>query len=100
MKLPFVLGMEVLHRANAQLDLEARMLTLCGDDGSVAEVLGSYEWMKVLLSAILVQMQVLETWNALGKNVYAYSTKQVKRLLKDPLVCVFAALASAKAAKL
>ena len=35
MKLPFVLGMEVLCRVHAQLNLKARMLTLCGDDGSV-----------------------------------------------------------------
>ena len=32
--------------------------------------------------------------------MYAYSTKQVKRLLKDPLVCIFAALALVKAAEL
>ena len=32
--------------------------------------------------------------------MYACSAKQVKRLLKDPLVCVFAVLALAKAAKL
>ena len=32
--------------------------------------------------------------------MYACSTKQVKRLLKDPSVCIFAVLASAKAAKL
>ena len=32
--------------------------------------------------------------------MYACSAKQVKQLLKDPLVCVFAALALAKAAKL
>ena len=43
MNLPFVLGMEVLRRVHAQLDLEARMLTLCGDDGNITEVLESYE---------------------------------------------------------
>ena len=43
MKLPFVLGMEVLCRAHIQLDLKARMLTLCGDDGSITEVLGLYK---------------------------------------------------------
>ena len=32
--------------------------------------------------------------------MYAYSAKQVKQLLKDPSVCVFAALALARAAKL
>ena len=32
--------------------------------------------------------------------MYACSTKQVKWLLKDPLVCVFAVLASAKAVEL
>ena len=32
--------------------------------------------------------------------MYACSTKQVKQLLKDPLVCIFAELALAKAAKL
>ena len=36
----------------------------------------------------------------MGKNVYACSTKQVKQLLKDPLVCVFAVPKLAKAAKL
>ena len=61
MKLPFVLGMEVLRRVHAQLDLEAQMLALCGDDGSVAEVLGLYKQTKVLSLAILAQMQVLET---------------------------------------
>ena len=61
MKLPFVLGMEVLRRAQAQLDLEACMLTLCGDDGSVTEVLGLYKQMKVLSLTVLVQMQVLKT---------------------------------------
>ena len=61
MKLPFVLDMEVLGRAHAQLDLEARMLTLCGDDGCVAEVLGLYKRTKVLSSAVLAQIQVLDT---------------------------------------
>ena len=61
MKLPFVLGMEVLHRAHMQLDVKARMITLCGDDGSVIEVLGSYKRTKVLLSTVLAQLQVLET---------------------------------------
>ena len=61
MKLPFVLGMEVLHSAYAQLDLEARMLILCGDNGSVMEVLGSYKQTKVLSLTVLAQMQVLET---------------------------------------
>ena len=46
MILQFVLGMEVLHRAHMQLDLEACMLTLCGDDGSIVEVLGSYKQRK------------------------------------------------------
>ena len=32
--------------------------------------------------------------------MYVYSAKQVKWLLKDPSVCIFAALASAKAAEL
>ena len=32
--------------------------------------------------------------------MYAYSTKEVKWLFKNPSVCVFAALALAKAAKL
>ena len=61
MKLPFVLGMEVLRRVHAQLDLKACMLTLCGDDGSIMEVLGSYKQTKVLSLAVLAQMQVLET---------------------------------------
>ena len=56
MKLPFVLGMEVLCRAHTQLDLEACMITLSGDDGSVIEVLGSYKWMKALLLAVLTQL--------------------------------------------
>ena len=43
MKLPFILGMEVLCRAHMQLDLETCMLTLRGDNGSVTEVLGSYK---------------------------------------------------------
>ena len=43
MKLPFVLGIEVLHRVHAQLDLEAQMLTLCGNNGSIVEVLGLYK---------------------------------------------------------
>ena len=56
MKLPFVLGMEALCRVHAQLDLKAQMLTLYGDDGSIAEVLGLYKWMKVLLLAVLAQI--------------------------------------------
>ena len=44
-----------------QLDLKACMLTLRGDDGSVTEVLGSYKQTKALLSAVLAQLQVLET---------------------------------------
>ena len=43
MKLPFILGMEVLRRVHAQLDLKACMLTLCGDNGSAMEVFGSYK---------------------------------------------------------
>ena len=61
MKLSFVLGIKVLRRVHVQLDLKARMLTLCGDDGSIPEVLGSYKQTKVLPSAVLEQMQVLET---------------------------------------
>ena len=56
MKLPFVLGMEVLRRAHAKLDLETCMLTLRGDDGSVTEVLGSYKRTKVLSSTVLAQL--------------------------------------------
>ena len=59
MKLPFVLGMEVLCRAHMQLDLEAQMLKLCGNDGSIAEAFGSYKQMKLLSLAVLAQMQVL-----------------------------------------
>ena len=61
MKLPFVLGIEVLHRVHAQLDLKAQMLTLCGDNGSIMEVLRLYKQTKVLSLAVLAQMQVLET---------------------------------------
>ena len=61
MKLPFVLGMDVLHRAYAQLDLKACMLTLRGDNGSITEVLGRHKQTKVLLQAVLAQLQVLET---------------------------------------
>ena len=56
--------------------------------------------MKVLLLTVLAQIQVLRTYNALGKNMYACSTKQVKQLMKDPLVCIFAVLSLAKAAEL
>ena len=58
MKLPFVLGMEVLHRVHVQLDLKACMLTLSGDNGSVKEMLGSYKQTKVLSLAVLAQLQV------------------------------------------
>ena len=37
-----------MQGAHAQLDLKACMLTLCGDDGSITEVLGLYKQMKVL----------------------------------------------------
>ena len=60
MKLPFILGMEVLCRVHMRLDLEACMLTLSGDDSSVTEVLGSYKRTKALLLAVLAQLQVLE----------------------------------------
>ena len=43
MKLPFVLDMEVLHMAYTQLDYKAQILTLCGDDGSIMEVLRLYK---------------------------------------------------------
>ena len=61
MKLPFILGMEVLHRVHMQLDLKACMLTLSGNNGSVMEVLGLYKQTKALLSAVLAQLKVLET---------------------------------------
>ena len=60
MKLPFVLGMEVLRRVHAQLDLKTYMLTLRDDVGSVTEVLGWYKRMKAQSLAILAQLQVLE----------------------------------------
>ena len=60
MKLPFVLGMEVLRKSYAQLDLKACMLTLSGDDGNVTKVLGLYKQTKALLLAVLAQLQVLE----------------------------------------
>ena len=56
MKLPSILGMEVLRRVHAQLDLKTCMLTLRGDDGSVTEVLGSNKQTKVLLSTVLAQL--------------------------------------------
>ena len=52
-KLPFVLGMEVLCRVHMQLYLKTCMLTLQGDDSSVTEVLGSYKQTKVLSLAVL-----------------------------------------------
>ena len=57
--------------------------------------------MKILLSTVLAQMLSFRNLKLLlGINVCACSTKQVKRLLKDPLVCVFAVLVLTKAAKL
>ena len=44
-----------------QLDLRAHMLTLYGDDGSITEVLGLYKQTKVILLAVLAQLQVLKT---------------------------------------
>ena len=56
--------------------------------------------MKVLSLAVLAKLQALKIVSALGKKVYACSAKQVKWLLKDPSVCIFAVLALAKVAKL
>ena len=53
MKLPFVLGMEQLRQAAAQLDLQAGTLMLKGDDGYPITVKGSSQPSVVLSAEIL-----------------------------------------------
>ena len=60
MKLPFVLGMEQLHQAAAQLDLQAGTLTLKGDDGYPITVHGSSQLSMVLAAEMLACMLLYE----------------------------------------
>ena len=61
MKLPFVLGMEQLRQAAAQLDLQAGTLTLKGDDGYPITVKGLSQPSMVLLAEMLACMLLYET---------------------------------------
>ena len=56
MKLPFVLGMEQLRQAAAQLDLQAGTLTLKGNDGHAITVKGSSQPSAVLSVEMLACM--------------------------------------------
>ena len=60
MKLPFVLGMEQLRQAAAQLDLQAGNLTLNGDDGYPITVKGSSQPSTVLSAKMLACMLLYE----------------------------------------
>ena len=60
MKLPFVLGMEQLHQAAAQLDLQAGTLMLKGNDGYPITVKGSLQPSAVLSVKILACMLLYE----------------------------------------
>ena len=60
MKLPFVLGMEQLHQAAAQLDLQAGTLTLKGNVGHPITVKGSSQLSAVLSAEILACMSLYE----------------------------------------
>ena len=94
MKLPFVLGMEQLCQAAAQLDLQAGTLTLKGDDGYPITVKGSSQPSAVLSAEMLACMSLYE--NAPLDSVFMCSAKQVKKLLRNPEMEVFAALATDK----
>ena len=60
MKLPFVLGMEQLRQAAAQLDLQACTLTLKGDDGYPITAKGSSQPSVVLSAEMLVCISLYE----------------------------------------
>ena len=94
MKLPFVLGMEQLRQAAAQLDLQAGTLTLKGDDGYPITVKGSSQPSMVLSAEMLACMSLYE--NAPLDSVFMCSAKQVKKLVRNPEMEVFAALATDK----
>ena len=60
MKLPFVLGMEQLCQAAAQLNLQAGTLTLKGDDGYPITVKGSSPPSVVLSAEMLACISLYE----------------------------------------
>ena len=60
MKLPFVLGMQQLRQAAAQLDLQAGTLTLKGNDGYPITVKGSLQPSTVLSAKMLACMLLYE----------------------------------------
>ena len=60
MKLPFVLGMEQLCQAAAQLDLQAGTLTLKGDDGYPITMKSSSQPSAVLSAEMLACMSLYE----------------------------------------
>ena len=60
MKLPFVLGMEQLRQAAAQLDLQAGTLTLKGDDGYPITVKGLLQLSDMLSAEMLACMLLYE----------------------------------------
>ena len=64
MKLPFVLGMEQLCQAAAQLDLQAGTLMLKGNDGYPITMKGSLQPSAVLSAEMLACMLLYE--NALS----------------------------------
>ena len=94
MKLPFVLGMEQLRQAAVQLDLQAGTLTLKGNDGYPITVKGLSQPSVVLSVEMMACMLLYE--NALLDKVFIYSAKQVKKLVRNPEMEVFAALAMDK----
>ena len=94
MKLPFVLGMEQLRQAAAQLDLQAGTLTLKGDDDYPITMKGSSQLSVVLSVEMLACMSLYE--NAPLDKVFMCSAKQVKKLVHNPEMEVFAVLATDK----
>ena len=94
MKLPFVLGMEQLRQAAAQLDLQAGTLMLKGDDGYPITVKDSSQPSVVLSVEMLACMSLCE--NAPLDSVFMCSAKQVKKLVRNPEMKVFTALATDK----
>ena len=60
MRLLFVLGIEMLQRAAAQLDLQLRQLMLQGDNGTPTTLTGSRKLSNALSAEILSSMQLYE----------------------------------------
>ena len=90
--------MDLLKHAQAKVDLIARTLTLCSDNGIVATLEGTCKWSNLLSAEVLACMSSFESYGF--DNVFQCSVKQAKKLVKDPKVQVFAAIVQSKSQQL